>query len=125
VFTLMIVHACGTERVRKRQLGPIALMCADVGAVRAWVLDVLGDLGIDDEGHRRLRETLWEFLSAGGSFTAVAERLLLHRNTVRYRIRRAEDALGHGLESDRLNIEVALLACRWLGPAVLRPPART
>jgi DNA-binding PucR family transcriptional regulator len=100
-------------------------MCADMGTVRAWVLEVLGDLAIDDEGHRRLRETLWAFLSARGSHTAVAERLVLHRNTVRYRIRRAEEILGHGLESGRLDVEVALLACRWLGTAVLRPAVQS
>jgi hypothetical protein len=107
------------------QVGPIALMCADIGAVRAWVREILGDLAIDDQGHRRLRETLWDFLSAQGSYTAVAERSALHRNTVRYRVRRAEEILGHGLESGRLDVEVALLACRWLGATVLRPPVRS
>jgi hypothetical protein len=106
------------------QVGPIAMMCADIGALRVWVQGVLGDLAIDDQDNRRLRETLWDFLSAQGSYTAVAERSALHRNTVRYRVRKAEELLGHGLESGRLDIEVALLACRWLGTTVLRPPVR-
>ena len=105
------------------EIGPIALMCADVGAVRAWVLEVLGNLAIDDASHRRLRDTLWEFLSARGSYTAVAEHSAMHRNTVRYRVRRAEEILGHGVDDGRLDLEVALLACRRLGTAVLRPPA--
>jgi DNA-binding PucR family transcriptional regulator len=105
------------------QVGPIALMCGDVAALRAWVLDVLGDLAIDDEGHGRLRETLREFLAVQGSHTAVAERLGLHRNTVRYRVHRAEEALGQALESGRVDVEVALLACRWLGATVMRQPA--
>ena len=105
------------------EIGPIALMCADVGLVRARVLEVLGNLAIDDASHRRLRDTLWEFLSARGSYTAVAEHSAMHRNTVRYRVRRAEEILGHGVDDGRLDLEVALLACRRLGAAVLRPPA--
>jgi DNA-binding PucR family transcriptional regulator len=103
------------------QIGPVALLCADMGSTRAWVHSTLGDLAIDDEPRARLRETARVFLSAGGSFTAAAEQLTLHKNTVHYRVRKAEEIIGRPLQESRLDIELALSACRWLGPAVLQP----
>ena len=35
-------------------------------------------------------------------------------------VRKAEDVLGVHIDENRLQIELALLACRWLGVAVLR-----
>jgi DNA-binding PucR family transcriptional regulator len=52
---------------------------------------------------------------------AAAERLTLHKNTVRYRIGKAEESLGRPVGEDRLHIELALLAAQWLGATVLRP----
>jgi PucR C-terminal helix-turn-helix domain/GGDEF-like domain len=107
------------------QAGPVALLCADVSATRAWVHSTLGALAIDDEPQARLRETARVFLAAGGSFTATAEQLMLHKNTVHYRIRKAEEIRGRPLQQSRLDVELALSACHWLGPAVLQPrPAR-
>ena len=82
----------------------------------------LGALAIDDEPQARLRETARVFLSTGGSFTATAEQLMLHKNTVHYRIRKAEEIRGGPLQESRLDVELALSACRWLGSAVLQPP---
>jgi PucR C-terminal helix-turn-helix domain len=70
--------------------------------------------------HATLRDTLRVFLQESGSFVAAAERLTLHKNTVRYRIGKAEESLGHPVGEDRLHVELALLAAQWLGPAVLR-----
>jgi DNA-binding PucR family transcriptional regulator len=87
------------------------------------VHSTLGALAIDDEPRARLRETARVFLSAGGSFTAAAEQLTLHKNTVHYRVRKAEEIIGRPLQESRLDIELALSACRWLGPAILQPPS--
>jgi DNA-binding PucR family transcriptional regulator len=103
------------------KVGAIALMCADREALAAWVHDTLGELANDDEGMGRLRETLSIFLTTGGSFTASAQQLLLHKNTVQYRVRKAEDAIGRPLQARRLDVELALQACQWLGSVVLRP----
>jgi DNA-binding PucR family transcriptional regulator len=65
-------------------------------------------------------ETARVFLHSGGSFTATADQLFLHRNTVQYRIRQAEDMRGRPFGDDRLDVELALLACHWLGPAVMQ-----
>ncbi|MFD9112099.1 helix-turn-helix domain-containing protein [Streptomyces bottropensis] len=63
----------------------------------------------------RLRETVQVFLDAQGSFTDAAARMHVHKNTVHYRVRKAEEILGHPLTANRLDIEVALLACAQLG----------
>jgi DNA-binding PucR family transcriptional regulator len=45
----------------------------------------------------------------------------MHKNTVQYRVRKAEEALGRPLSARRRDVELALLACEWLGASVLRP----
>ena len=101
-------------------VAPLALMANSIELTRAWVVETLGALADDDEQSARLRETLRVFLSEKGSFKATAEKLTLHKNTVQYRVRKAEDILGARLDENRLQIELALLACRWLRGAVLR-----
>ncbi|MFN2537391.1 MAG: PucR family transcriptional regulator [Mycobacteriales bacterium] len=98
-----------------------ALVCANVDEARAWVRATLGPLAADDEQHARLRETLRVLLEHGGSYTSAADELCMHRNTVRYRITRAEAELGRPITANRQATDVALTLCRWLGPAVLTP----
>jgi DNA-binding PucR family transcriptional regulator len=101
------------------EVGPIALMSNDMAATRLWVAETLGRLALDDEQHARLRETLRVFLAGGGSYTSAAQELALHRNSVYYRVRKAEEERGQPIGSDRLSVEIALEACRWLGEGVL------
>ena len=96
-------------------------MSDSIELVRAWAVEILGALAAADEPTARLRETLRVFLQHNGSFKATAEQLTLHKNTVQYRVRRAEEALGHPVDENRLYVELALLAVHWLGAAVLRP----
>jgi hypothetical protein len=100
-------------------VGAIALLCADLPATRVWVADTLGALAVDDEDTERLRETVRVFLNLGSSHTAAAKLLNLHKNSVQYRITKAEALRGRPFRSDRADIELALRACRVLGPAVL------
>ena len=60
------------------------------------------------------------FLRAG-TYTATAERLVLHKNSVQYRIRKAEEALGGRIDDRRVVREFALRGRQYLGQAVLRP----
>ncbi|HEY3605348.1 MAG TPA: helix-turn-helix domain-containing protein [Sporichthyaceae bacterium] len=101
------------------EVGAIALLCTDLAATRTWVLDTLGGLATDDDTTERLRETVRVFLHLGSSHTAAAERLNLHKNSVVYRISRAEAARGRPLRSDRADVELALRAAHLLGPVVL------
>jgi DNA-binding PucR family transcriptional regulator len=101
-------------------LAAAALLGGDIGAARVWVTDVLGELSADTENDARLRETLRIFLRCGSSYKQAAEELDLHFNTVKYRIGRAVARRGSRIEHDRLDVELALLACQWYGTAVLQ-----
>ncbi len=106
-----------------RQVGVAALLSADVEAARAWVSQILGPLATDDDHYARLRETLRVFLATGGSYTASATQLAMHKNSVKYRVEKAEQERGRPIRRDRLDVEVALHACHWLGHAMLNRPA--
>ena len=103
-------------------VAPIAALCADLVSARAWIHETLGDLAIASTRNEGLRETARVFLQTGGSYTATAEQLFLHRNTTQYRVRQAEQVRGRPLRDGRLDVELALLACHWLKAAVLQPP---
>jgi DNA-binding PucR family transcriptional regulator len=102
------------------EVAPLALMSGSLELLRAWVAETLGPLADDDDHNARLRDTVRVFLQENGSYKATAERLVLHKNTVQYRVRKAEESMRRPVVQDRLRIELALLATQWLGPAVLR-----
>jgi len=103
------------------EVAPVAMMLGSPDLLRAWVLSTLGGLATDDEHHARLRDTLLVFLQSGGSYKATAEQMMLHKNTVQYRIRKAEESLGRPAAENRHDVELALQASHWLGSSVLRP----
>ena len=103
------------------EVAPLALMSGSIELLQAWVIETLGALADDDEHNARLRDTLRVFLQENGSYKTTAERLILHKNTVQYRVRKAEETLRRPIGPDRLQIELALLAAQRLGHAVLRP----
>jgi DNA-binding PucR family transcriptional regulator len=67
--------------------------------------------------------SLLVFLRSGGSYKATAQQLMLHKNTVQYRVRKAEESLGRPVGDDRHDVQLALQASHWLGSYVLRPAA--
>jgi hypothetical protein len=95
------------------------LLLRDIGTTRRLVHSALGALAADDEATARLRETTHTFLAEGSNFAAAASRLNVHKNTVRYRLEKAAEIRGRALDVDRLDLELALIACEWLGPDVL------
>ena len=103
------------------EVAPVAMMLGSSDLLRAWVLATLAGLAADDEHHARLRDTLLTFLQTGGSYKATAERLMLHKNTVQYRIRKAEESLGQPAGKNPHDVELALRASHWLGSSVLQP----
>jgi hypothetical protein len=104
-------------------LSIVARLGGDLHGTRDWVAAVLGDLAGDNENDARLRETLRVYLGCGCSYKTAAEELSLHFNSVKYRVGRAVARRGRDIGSDRLDVELALLACHWYGAAVLRPAA--
>ena len=102
------------------EVAPLALMVGSIELLRDWVVETLGPLAGDGGHNDRLRETLLVFIQQKGSFKATAERLTVHKNTVQYRVRKAEESLGGPVDGDRLKVELALMACQWLGPSLRR-----
>jgi hypothetical protein len=103
------------------EVAPVAMMLSSADLLRAWVLATLAGLATDDEHHARLRDTLLVFLQTGGSYKTTAQRLTLHKNTVQYRIHKAEESLGRPVGQNQHDVELALRASHWLGSSVLRP----
>ncbi|HTM83774.1 MAG TPA: helix-turn-helix domain-containing protein, partial [Mycobacterium sp.] len=100
-------------------LAVVSLLGSNPAAAADWVGEVLGPLASDTANDHRLRETLRVFLAAGSSYTGAADVLHLHHNSVKYRVRRAVGRRGRSITADRLDVEVALTLCHWLGTAVL------
>ncbi|GEE03237.1 ABC transporter substrate-binding protein [Gordonia spumicola] len=101
---------------RDRGVGLVALLARDVDSTRAWVRDVLGSLAADGDAAAILRDTLGAYFATGDSHLRAAQRLNVHRNTVKYRVTKA---LADAPASDRLDIATALAVCDLLGPAVI------
>jgi hypothetical protein len=103
------------------QLGAIGLMAADIDALRRFVLRTLGRLAKHGEREQTLRETLREFLGHNRSYSATAQAMVLHRNSVQYRVQRALELCEQDLNDAEvvLDLHTALTAAHWLGRAVL------
>ncbi|WP_182879191.1 PucR family transcriptional regulator [Microbispora sp. H10949] len=90
------------------------LLATTPGEVRSSFAErLLGPLFDYDRRHgAELVRTLGAFLDCTGSWNACAERLHVHVNTVRYRIRRVEELTGRDLSSmaDRVDLFLALRA---------------
>lgn len=97
----------------------VSLLAGDLEQTRRLVTTALGDLAVDTEQSERLRRTVQVFLAEKGSYLATAERLHLHKNTVKYRVDKAMSGRGRPISDDRFDLELALMACDRLGAAVL------
>ncbi len=90
--------------------------------LRRFIADALGELGVDDERNTWLRDTLREFLARNRSYVATAEAMILHRNTIQYRVGQAMELCGQNFDDPDtvFKVQIALEVCRWMAPAVLR-----
>ncbi|WP_185981684.1 CdaR family transcriptional regulator [Skermania sp. ID1734] len=104
------------------EIAPLALMAHDIDALGRFVGRTLGVLANDDNRNEWLRETLRVFLSNNRSFSATAQQMHLHRNTIQYRIQQAIECCGVDLDDGAavLELQIALFAARWLRSSVLR-----
>jgi DNA-binding PucR family transcriptional regulator len=84
------------------------LLTQDVEEARRFVVRELGPLANGSPSNQRLVETLTAFFEEGSSFVRTARRLGVHENTVVYRVRRAEEVLGHPLPERRIELQTAL-----------------
>jgi DNA-binding PucR family transcriptional regulator len=125
-FRATLTQAQDAERVRSAwtpETAPLVVRYADVGLeilmmqnpalARAFVEKELGPLTRDTAEAARLRETL-EASFRFGSHVAAAEHLRLHEHTVRNRLQKAEQLLGHSLHERRTELQVAARPVRLL-----------
>jgi len=105
------------------EVAPIAMVAGDLDELRRFVGDVLGALSVDDERNGWLRETLREFLARNRSYVATADAMILHRNTIQYRVAQAMELCGQSFDDPdaMFEVQMALEVCRWMAPGVLRP----
>ncbi|MGO1418636.1 MAG: helix-turn-helix domain-containing protein, partial [Candidatus Corynebacterium faecigallinarum] len=87
--------------------------------LRDWVNEQLGELAAHSDNAARLRETYSVFPDSGASFTRTGGLMMLHRNTVKYRIEQARALIGAENPGTPAENSVALHMCRLLGPSVL------
>ncbi|MGW1740072.1 PucR family transcriptional regulator [Nocardia sp. NPDC001965] len=100
-----------------------SLLAEDLDSTREWVREVLGGLAEDTDQAATLRDTLSTFYETGESHLRTAQQMILHRNTVKYRVTKALEATPGGATGhEKLDIALALRICRFLGENVLRPP---
>lgn len=85
-------------------------------AARALVSRELRGLDGSDASSAMLRRTLRSYLAVNRSPHAAARALGVHKNTVRYRIQRAEELLGRPIGPNRLKLELALEYADAYGP---------
>jgi GGDEF-like domain len=99
---------------------PTALLAGGVEEIRDWVADVLGPLASDTDDDACLRNTLQEFLRFGLGYQPAAEEPNSDPSSVKSGVERAVARRGRPID-DRVDVELALHACRWYGAAVLQP----
>ncbi|MEV5778103.1 helix-turn-helix domain-containing protein [Streptomyces antimycoticus] len=99
----------------------IALLATDLDAAGDFVRHELGGLAIRSASMEALRTTLYHYIGAERSLVDVARRLHVARGTVTYRVKRAQEVLGHGLDDRLFTLHTALALAEELGDAVLVP----
>lgn len=113
-----VLHGAG-RAVHFDDLGPYCFVLNQPAhEIHAFAERVLGPL-VTDDSHAELVDTLEAYLRSHGNLNAVARQLFLHRNTVRYRLRRIAKLTGADLEDPdtRLGLQLAILGKRALRAA--------
>lgn len=93
---------------RYRDVAVAALASVDREQALSFVTRVLGPLAAHDEDTFRLATTLTVYLEENRSRGRTARRLTVHPNTVSYRVHQAEAILGRAIDTDTIDLAVAL-----------------
>lgn len=69
----------------------------------------------ENQTEEELRKTLQTYLACGSCITKTAESLFVHRNTIKYRLKKCEEILGTDLseEETRFQVKLALLLTEY------------
>ncbi|GGF21431.1 PucR family transcriptional regulator [Subtercola lobariae] len=108
-FTLLQTVDAPAHVVPYADVDLLSLIVADRERALEFARRELGALGDDNQYARELRATVAAFIDAQGSPHAAATRLNVSRNTVSYRIRRAEELLGRDISERRAQLHAALM----------------
>lgn len=111
--------ARGERVIGYRDVEIAYLAGVDETAMRGLIARELRSLSGTDANAARLRETLHAYLKSHRSPEATAKLLGVHKNTVRYRIQRIEELLGHPIEQRSSALELALDCVAAYGTAAL------
>ena len=104
-----------------QDLDIVAMLSSDLPAARELVHRELGDLAGCTEAVTAVRHTLKRYLDFDRSLARTAADLHVARNTVAYRVQRAEQLRGRPATVRRLHLHAALVLAEELGDVVLRP----
>ncbi|WP_183092946.1 PucR family transcriptional regulator [Nocardioides stalactiti] len=94
----------------------LCLLADDHDLLHRMVAREVGALIGADKNLGLIRDTALTFLTQRQNVEATAELLFVHKNTVRYRLARAEELLGHPLTAHPTKVEVALRYVALFGP---------
>src|ERR1700739_480417 len=97
----------------------LVMLSAQADLARQFVLRELGGLAGPGDTAVTLRATLKCYLDTEHSLSAAADRLHVARNTVAYRVQRAEQLRGRPIDSRRMQLQAALTLAEELGDNVL------
>ncbi|NMO01599.1 hypothetical protein HH308_10280 [Gordonia sp. TBRC 11910] len=100
----------------------VELLCLTDGSRdlrRAMIAREIGPLCTDDKSMTPIRETLLAYL-ATRNVEETASTLFVHKNTVRYRLGKAEELLGHPLSERATEVDLALRYVALFGVEALR-----
>ncbi|MEU1275786.1 helix-turn-helix domain-containing protein [Streptomyces sp. NPDC005799] len=103
----------------------VALLTAEYTDALSFMQDELGKLGESGETPRVLRETLRAYLKANCRPQDAARSLFVAKNTVIYRVKRAEELLGHDIRTRQLELGTALRLAAVIGPDADSPAPTT
>lgn len=102
----------------------VALLTTETADALSFMHDELGRLGGTGETPRVLRETLRAYLTSNCRPQDAARALFVAKNTVIYRVKRAEELLGHDIRTRQLELSVALRLASVIGPDAGSPAPR-
>jgi DNA-binding PucR family transcriptional regulator len=117
----MVIATPHTRHLARYDDQPVAVLLASApDAAYAVARRILGRvLDLPEPDRDVLLHTVRVWLSEDGATSVAAQRLHLHRNTVRYRLRQVEELTGRSLTKplDLADLHVALECARMLGLA--------
>jgi DNA-binding PucR family transcriptional regulator len=96
----------------------LTLLLEDRDRAASFAARELGALAERSAAHDDLRDTVAAFLDERGSTQAAAARLIVARNTVSYRLRRAEEIMGRTVRERSVQLRIALLIASAMPDAV-------